>query len=117
MFSVTLHPSYLAKSYYPSQLINEIGLRHVGSRAAHLVPEKITGAQGKAGDERRPFPAPELFLAGARDRLDAFVSQVGDWMPVDEDLIDEYRRLERVDPLGGRFRSSPTQPRRVSGTP
>ena len=100
VFSVTLHPSYLAKSYYPSRLINEIGLRHVGSRAAHLVPEKITGAQGKAGDERRPFPAPELFLAGARDRLDAFVSQVGDWMPVDEDLIDEYRRLERVDPLG-----------------
>lgn len=100
MFSVTLHPSYLAKSYYPSLFIDALGLRHVGSRAVHLVPEKITGAQGKPGADLRPFPAPQLFLAGSRDLLDDFASSADGWAPSDSAVQDQFRQIERIDPLG-----------------
>jgi hypothetical protein len=29
---MTLHPAFLAKSYFPKQLLNEFNLRHVGSK-------------------------------------------------------------------------------------
>ena len=100
VINMTLHPSYLAKSYYPSVLIHELGLRSVGSRAVHLIPEKITGAQGKPGREPRPFPALQLFLAGSLDRLGAWADGVSEWMPRDEALQDEFRRIESVAPPG-----------------
>lgn len=98
VINMTLHPSYLAKSYYPSGLIQELGLRSVGSRAVHLVPEKITGAQAKPGRDIRPFPALQLFLAGSRDRINAWTDGLPNWSPQEKALQDEFRRIESVEP-------------------
>src|SRR5262245_61739468 len=36
---VTLHPSYLAKSYYPANLLNAANLRPIGSRGRNISPD------------------------------------------------------------------------------
>src|SRR3546814_4904174 len=48
---LTLHPSYLAKSYYPANLLRELDLIHLGSRAAHVVPETIVSARAERSEE------------------------------------------------------------------
>src|SRR3546814_16675650 len=80
---LTLHPSYLAKSYYPANLLRELDLIHLGSRAAHVVPEKIVSA--RAEERGMAQPAPVLFLAGNAERLAEFGAAVGNWRPADED--------------------------------
>jgi hypothetical protein len=37
---LTLHPTYLAKSYFPTELLHAVGLESIGSRARQIVPEK-----------------------------------------------------------------------------
>jgi len=37
---VTLHPTYLAKSYYPAELLKTYGLETIGSRAREVSPQK-----------------------------------------------------------------------------
>ena len=39
---VTLHPTYLAKSYYPAELLHTYGLETIGSRAREVTPKKWT---------------------------------------------------------------------------
>src|SRR4051812_36049305 len=36
--AITLHPTYLAKSYHPTRLLNRLGLRQVGSRERRVMP-------------------------------------------------------------------------------
>jgi hypothetical protein len=61
---VTLHPTYLAKTYYPADLLRAYGLDTVGSRAREVSPEKWT-------KKRPPASAvtSELFVAGPRRRF------------------------------------------------
>lgn len=91
---VTLHPSYLAKSYYPSKFMRELGLYHLGSRAVHIVPETVIGTQ--AQESGKPQPAPVFYLAGNVERLLKFSNEVAQWMPDDEEVKDAFRRIESV---------------------
>jgi len=60
VFELTLHPTYLAKSYYPADLLRAIGLRDVGSKEKTIVPRKVTEAR-LAG---KPHSTASLFVAG-----------------------------------------------------
>jgi len=95
---VTLHPSYLAKSYYPANLIHELGLLHLGSRAIHIVPNKVVAARAEESGKARPSPV--LYLAGAADALLKFGVRAGNWSPDNEQVEDEFRRIERVTTPG-----------------
>ena len=53
---LTLHPSYLAKSYYPGEFIRELGLHHLGSRAVHIVPGKVVAARAEESGKAQPAP-------------------------------------------------------------
>lgn len=57
VFELTLHPTYLAKSYYPANLLSAIGLRDVGSKEKTIVPRKVTEARlaGKPSLDRITF--------------------------------------------------------------
>ncbi|WP_199513142.1 S8 family peptidase [Nucisporomicrobium flavum] len=59
---LTLHPEWIAKSYFPDRLLEEFHLRAVGSRPVTITPEKWT----KAG-EPGPSPSNEIFIAGQRE--------------------------------------------------
>ncbi len=53
---VTLHPRFLSKSDYPSDLFSAVGLRAVGSRSRSITPEKW-------GIEKHgKMPSPRTFL-------------------------------------------------------
>lgn len=95
---VTLHPSYLAKSYYPAELIRKLGLHHLGSRAVHIIPDKVIAA--RAEETGKAQPAPVLYLAGDADRLIRFSSATAQWAPRDENVEDAFRRIERVTTPG-----------------
>lgn len=56
---VTLHPAYLAKSYYPAELLHTYGLETVGSRSREVSPNKWTKKKPPA-----TAVTSELFVAG-----------------------------------------------------
>lgn len=94
VISMTLHPSYLAKSYHPTRLLNGLGLRQVGSRERRVMPDRWTQKERPA----EPLVAPELFVAGSRKRIAQLgrivrsVSETG--------IQDDFRRIEHISPLG-----------------
>ncbi len=68
---VALHPTYLAKSYYPADLLKTYGLETIGSRARDLSPEKWT-------KKKPPESAvtSELFVTGSRRNFRALASDI-----------------------------------------
>jgi hypothetical protein len=62
---LTMHPQFIAKSYYPEQLLEQAQLRPVGSRPTRVRPEKWT----RKGKEPETSLSTDLFVAGPRDSL------------------------------------------------
>lgn len=86
---MTLHPAFLAKSYFPRQLLNEFNLRHIGSKGRFVHPEvslrKVSPDEGEA--------APVLFVAGARESFDALDRAL--WKQgLPSVFQDDYRKIE-----------------------
>jgi hypothetical protein len=102
---VTLHPTYLAKSYYPAELLNTYGLETIGSRAREVSPQKWT-------KKKPPESAvtSELFIAGSRSHfrdLAAGVGRLSEAASGAEDLIkiEDFRTQppeEKLKPLRSR---------------
>lgn len=108
VIGVTLHPSYLAKSYYPSNLLKARGLRHMGSRAVHLRPEKVVTQ--KALDDERPMLAPLIYVAGDAAGIEDFADHIADWSPRDEHIEDDFRKIETLGlPGKERLKAIPTR--------
>ncbi|MGQ7374705.1 hypothetical protein ACTGW9_11490, partial [Streptococcus suis] len=59
--TVTLNPEYIAKSYFPGDLLRSVGLTSVGSRLKRITPQKRSG-----GREPAETVTTELFLMGSR---------------------------------------------------
>lgn len=70
--SITLNPSYIAKSYFPSTLLRTAGLVSVGSRTVKITPEKW--AKKKTPLE---CSTTEIFVAGKRKAFRALSKLVG----------------------------------------
>lgn len=64
LVSLTMHPEFLAKSYYPASLMKNLGLRVVGSRAKEIIPKKRSR-------NRLPEEAltTELLAMGSRENI------------------------------------------------
>lgn len=69
---VTLHPTYIAKSYYPGEFLKTYGLEAIGSRAREVSPEKWT-------KKKPPESAitSELFVAGTRSHFSELAAHIG----------------------------------------
>lgn len=70
---VTLHPTYLAKTYYPSALLHTYGLETVGSRSREVSPNKWTKKNPPAS-----AVTSELFVAGTRSHFQQLAADIGD---------------------------------------
>jgi hypothetical protein len=59
--AITLNPEYIAKSFFPKDLLDEVGLQSVGSRPRRVTPERRSR-------DREPVEAltTELFVMGKR---------------------------------------------------
>ncbi|WP_082552527.1 S8 family peptidase [Methylobacterium sp. Leaf456] len=95
VISITLHPSFLARSYYPTDLLRDLNLRAVGSRAKPVVVEK-SNKKPKAG--LKAFIAPELFVSGQREDLSNFVDDMARWYPA-ASVQDDFRKIEAISNL------------------
>ena len=66
---MTLHPAYIAKSFFPTGLLRGAGLISVGSRTVRVAPRKDT--RKKLVEQRETT---QIFVAGARDAFERFAS-------------------------------------------
>lgn len=98
---LTLHPAYLAKSFFPKALLEQVGLTSVGSRTARIQPRKQTTRKVLTNLETT-----ELFVAGTRKnllRLPEFARQLTDDMPAAE----QFARIESFAAMTARDRLRP----------
>jgi hypothetical protein len=99
---VTLHPTYLAKSYYPAELLKAYALETVGSRPREVSPDKWARKKPPAS-----AVTSELFVAGTRShfrQLAADIERLRATAPTANDLIkiEDFRTQppeERLKPL------------------
>lgn len=101
---LTLHPSYMAKSYFPQELLGAVGLRHVGSRRRSVTPEKW-------GKKRHKDVAvtTELFVSGPRRYFEDWAKYLANWTEQTRgaseliELEDIYYQPseERIRPITG----------------
>ena len=96
---LVLHPAYLAKSYFPKLLLNQVGLASVGSRTRRIQPRRQI--QKKAPSE---VETTELFVAGTRAALGnfpAFARNLSERIPVAEQFarIETFAAMTPTDRL------------------
>ena len=71
--AVTLHPSYLAKSFFPTDLFRVLHLEPVGSRPQRIRPEKGTKKQTAVrskGDTSPTSTTIDVFVRGRRNAFE-----------------------------------------------
>jgi len=73
--SFTLHPEYLAKSYFPGGLLQEVGLRSIGSKSRMIKPQKRSHNR-----EPKEMLTTQLFVAGARSSFKKFADTLPRWL-------------------------------------
>ncbi len=93
MLSLLLHPEYLAKSYFPTVLFGDLGLRQIGSRLRTVTP-----AQRSRDREPEPAPCTELFVAGYREQFRRWASEIPNWT-AQVRSFEELSRLETIAAL------------------
>jgi len=76
--AVTLHPTYLAKSYFPSDLLGAVGLTVVGSKPRSVRPEKLASKKDPK-KKRELSPTTELFVAAERRRFREWAADLPRW--------------------------------------
>jgi hypothetical protein len=96
--AVTLHPAYIAKSFFPAGLFRAVGLEPVGSKPRQIVPDK--GAKKPTPEQKKegfqpPSPTADLFVVGKRQAFRRWSQTVGNWQETREGAA-ELVRVEDV---------------------
>ena len=93
---MAMNPSYVAKSYYPEQLLRESRLESVGSRSVRLTPGKWSRSTAPSDTTTT-----ELFVAGSRGAFRALEEWVGGLSPSTElsNAVIDATHVERVAPF------------------
>lgn len=87
----TLHPEFVAKTYFPTSIMRAAGVRVVGSRAVSVTPRAMS-------KQRAPklSPSAELFIAGDRKSFKRF-SELIALGELTDSQIKEVCSLESID--------------------
>lgn len=96
---LVLHPAYLAKSFFPKLLFDQVGLTSLGSRTRRIQPRRQTQKNAPSESETA-----ELFVAGTRPALQnfpAFARNLHEGMPVAEQFarIETFAAMTPTDRL------------------
>ncbi|MCE1194296.1 MAG: S8 family serine peptidase [Acidovorax sp.] len=89
----TIHPEFLAKSYFPTSLLKTAGLRLLGSRAVDVTPRKMV--RGKAP---KRLPTAMLIVAGSAENFVRASTLLAD-TEAPQTVQDCFNRLESIDPF------------------
>ena len=106
---MVLHPTYIAKSYWPSHLVDDEQLRSIGSRPLRLVPRKVRKTVDKVSkvvDGEDETETVALFVAGSREAFRGVLAALPNFQsdhPAAEDLI----KIEALSPMTPELRLKP----------
>lgn len=89
--SITMNPEYIAKSYFPGDLLKSAGLFTVGSRAKHITPEKKSG-----GREPEETITTELFVVGKRPNFKKWADTIAS-MQEEDAVAPEIQGIEQIE--------------------
>jgi hypothetical protein len=90
---LVLHPSYVAKSYYPAELLRDVGLISVGSKTIRVRPR--TNIRAKSPEM---LDTTELFVAGSQAAFDYIESYTDSLVPNSETAI-QFAEIETFDAM------------------
>jgi Subtilase family len=85
---MTLHPQYIAKSYFPTGLLRASLLKSVGSRTVSITPRKWT----RKGSPRE-VTTTEIFVAGKRDCFE----KLAIWVQNESSANNAVKEIVRVE--------------------
>jgi hypothetical protein len=102
VFEMTLHPSFLARSYYPAKLLAATGLRDVGSKEKTITPRKASEDRL----EGKPHATASILVAGREDgisKLASFLNDVNvpDYIAMQLAEIESLQWLNSDDKIRG----------------
>ncbi|MCP3129311.1 hypothetical protein [Shewanella sp. KJ2020] len=89
------HPSYLAKSYYPTSLFNKYDLKDVGSKSLHIKPIKW------AVEKHPEFGLSScIFVSGSKAKFEAMLNSIQhDRLPeTTQNLIRSIEHISSISP-------------------
>jgi len=84
-----LNPEYIAKSYFPGDLLRSGRFTSVGSRPKRITPEK------RSGGRELPRPCDRTVSYGNPARLPPLAQQVGNWQ-LDTDGARQLPTIEEI---------------------
>ncbi|MCE5311332.1 MAG: S8 family peptidase [Acidobacteriales bacterium] len=93
---LTMHPRYISKSDFPTELLDSIGLRPIGSRSAKIKPDAW-------GIKKPPDEAitEELFVAGSRHAFSSWANGLAGWTEATRGAKDIVH-IESIEPFRAR---------------
>ena len=94
VISLILNPEYIAKSYFPSELLHNLGISVVGSRPRKTMPQKRS-----RGREAIEALTTELFAKGKRSAIRAWSESLPDWHATHRGANDLISIEEVVAPI------------------
>ncbi|GIU50459.1 hypothetical protein TUM4438_36540 [Shewanella sairae] len=87
---LTLHPSYLAKSYFPTNLLKHFGLEYLGSKEVSIRPNvRVTKAQKKSDE----ILSSQLFIAGKISDYNRMLEQLS-LSELSYEVIEDFSKVE-----------------------
>lgn len=90
---ITIHPQFLAKTYFPDTLLRSTGLRLIGSRGTTIIPRRMV-----RGKEAREMATAVLIVAGTAEKFD-LTSQLLQSSTTPRTTQAQFARLERIEPF------------------
>lgn len=88
---ITMHPQFLAKSYFPSGLLRSTGLRLIGSRGVELAPRKMSR-------DVQPVELPTAVLIVAGTTREFFkAAELLQSANLSHSMQEQFNRLERIE--------------------
>lgn len=90
---MVLHPSYVAKSYYPTELLRDVGLVSVGSKTIRIKPR--TNIRAKSPET---LDTTELFVAGSQAAFDHLEVYANSLIPNSDPAI-QFAEIETFDAM------------------
>lgn len=106
IISITLNPEYIAKSYYPFELLQKLGAEVVGSKPKKITPEKRS--RDRAPSE---MITTELFAKGSRSAFRRWAEELPQWAGSNksEKALISIEEIEAPDPIEKIKGSIPTE--------
>ncbi|BEL98752.1 MULTISPECIES: S8 family peptidase [Serratia] len=89
---LTLNPSYIARSFFPSALLKDTGLESIGSKTVKITPDSW-----KRKIEVTEYPTTQIFVAGKRTSFTNLKKWI-DELKVNSDEAIDFARVEQFQP-------------------